>query len=491
MSYIKFFYKKILENINSKNIFTKEKGKIYRYHDIKKFIFSFNEKIYKIKDNKKNLKICTLASKSFCLYSSILGILLTKNVWVPLDEEVPINITSFIIKTTKVDLVLVDNKNEKRFSNFLKKNNLKYINVEKLDYKKSHPIFFQSSNYKEKDLAMIFFTSGSTGYPKGVMITNKNFISSLQGQITHIFEKVNDKKLIFGDYHNTSFVISLNILLPCLLLKSKIYPANKIEDKINPLNHIKKNKVNCIVTLPSTINRIKSFNNNFKDLNLHALLICGEPFYYDNLNFIINKLRPKNLFNCYGSTELSPWIFTYKFKSQDLDMIKQIGLVPIGKKFFNVKHQVINQELRVTGPMVNNYLKISQNKHNHKNVNNNIWFLTRDKIKMRKNLVYIIGRSDSVVKIRGFRIELRGIEAKIREFEGINNCFVFLPSTNSKSIVAAIETKNKKIIGKLEIFLSNNLPNYMLPKKYKIYTSFPKNKNEKIDRYQIKKIFNI
>jgi len=416
-----------------------------------------------------------------------LGILLTKNIWVPLDEEVPINIINFILKASKVDLVLVDNKNEKKFINLLKKNNLRYINIEKLNYRKSYPISFKSNNYKEKDLTMIFFTSGSTGYPKGVMMTNRNFISSLQGQIKHIFEKVNDKKLIFGDYHNTSFVISLNILLPCLLLKGKIYPANEIKDKINPLNHIKKNKVNCIVTLPSTINRIKSFNSNFKDLNLHALLICGEPFYYDNLNFIINKLKPKNLFNCYGSTELSPWIFTYKFKSQDLKMIRKIGLVPIGKKFFNLKYQVLNQELRVTGPMVNNYLEISQNKLNHRIVDNKVWFLTRDKIKKSENLVYVIGRSDSVVKIRGFRIELRGIESKIREFEEINNCIVFLSSVENKTIIAAIETKNKNIVRRLEIFLKKNLPSYMLPKRYKIYSTFPTNKNEKVDRQKIKK----
>ena len=68
---------------------------------------------------------------------------------------------------------------------------------------------------------MIFFTSGSTGYPKGVLMTNKNFISSLKGQMKHIFNKIKNKNLVF-DYHNTSFVILLNILFPCLLLKGRI-----------------------------------------------------------------------------------------------------------------------------------------------------------------------------------------------------------------------------------------------------------------------------
>ena len=45
------------------------------------------------------------------------------------------------------------------------------------------------------------------------------------------------------------------------------------------------------------------------------------------------KKKPKYLFNCYGSTELSPWVFSYKFNRKDLKDIKKIGLVPIGKNF--------------------------------------------------------------------------------------------------------------------------------------------------------------
>ena len=66
------------------------------------------------------------------------------------------------------------------------------------------------------------------------------------------------------------------------------------------------------------------------DIKLNGLLICGETFYYDTLKFIISKIAPKHLFNCYGSTELSPWVFSYKFNPEDLNHIKKIGLVPIG-----------------------------------------------------------------------------------------------------------------------------------------------------------------
>ena len=138
--------------------------------------------------------------------------------------------------------------------------------------------------------------------------------------------------------------------------------------------------------------------------------MCGEPFFYDVLRFVNKRLKPQILFNAYGSTELSPWVFSYQYKKNDLEEIKKIGMVPIGTEYFNVKKRIKKDTLYVNGPMVNNYLKKENNKINHKNFSNKLWYLTNDKVKKIKNKLYIIGRSDSVVKIKGYRIELRGIE---------------------------------------------------------------------------------
>ena len=223
--------------------------------------------------------------------------------------------------------------------------------------------------------------------------------------------------------------------------------------------------------------------------------MCGEPFYLDLFNFIIKKLKTEKLFNCYGSTELSPWVFYHECQPDDYKKFINYNLVPIGKKYRFTETLVKNKELLISGRMLSNgYLDKNQNKNKFIKIKNKTWYKTGDIVEKFKNAFIIKGRIDRVVKVKGFRIDLLEIEKYIRDYNiKIKNVISFISEANGeKKIIAVVEVNGKIKIQNLNIYLRKFLPHYMVPKKIFLKEKFKLNQNGKIDRKNIiKKYSNI
>ena len=103
------FYKQIYSNLNKNKEFMSSGRKKFSYKDIKRFFINLNKSINIT--NNKQIKICTIAKKSFFLYSSIISILISKNIWISIDENLSKQIIAYILKITKCDIVFIDNEN--------------------------------------------------------------------------------------------------------------------------------------------------------------------------------------------------------------------------------------------------------------------------------------------------------------------------------------------------------------------------------------------
>jgi len=485
------FFTQSFENLKSKKIFYQYINKRYSYADLNKFYEKFSNFLLQFNNERK--KIVIISEKSFEMYACIVSIILSRNIWIPINVNLPSNRIAKILEECKPDCIIVDQCKENKYSflnKLCKKKKIIFTDFSKIKKFKSKYLVQKKFSLKYSDVVMIFFTSGSTGEPKGVIINYKGFLNSLFEQNRILYK--NKKNLIFGDYHDPSFIISLNILFLCFFTKSTISPAINTYESFLPINHIKQNKVNVLITVPSTMIRIKNYLKNNKILHKFKLIIlCGEPFYLDLYKFMIEKINSKEIFNCYGSTELSPWVFSHKCKKEDLKIFDKFKLMPIGKPFRYTKTLSKNNELLISGKMLSSgYLAKEENAKKFIKINNINWYKTGDFFEVYKNHFIVKGRKDRVVKIKGFRVDLTEIEKFLRDIDAIQNVICFVKEENKENLIICIIQSEKKIlIDKLITHLKKYVPYYMIPKRFNFLKKFPINKSGKLDRKKIFKLY--
>ena len=484
--YEKKFINKCFKNLEKKTNFYRYYKEKKSYQDLKNFYYKFKNKI-----SKERKKIVTFSDKSFEMYATVISIFLTNNIWVPLSLSLPVNRLISILKASDVNIIVCDKdleilKNTK-FNKYVKKNKIKIFSYDHINNNITKNVFnLPSKKFNFNNISMIYFTSGSTGNPKGVPLTYHNFICCFKSKEKILYKK--NKNLVFGDYHDPSFVISLVILFPCLFLGSSISPSKNMFEALNPADHIKANRINTLITVPSTISRIRENKKSISQLkSLSKIVMCGEPFRLELSKFIIEKIKPRELYNFYGSTEVSPWIFYHKCNKRDLKTFKKFDLVPVGLPLKNIKVKIQKNELIVSGPVVaNGYLEKKQNLDTFIKLNGSLWYKTKDQVEVYNGKYFVKGRIDKVVKIQGYRVDLGDIEINIRKIKNIDEAIVYLKRKKKKKILScAIKTKEK--INKISLLknLSKKLPNYMIPKNITFYKKYPLNRSGKIDRKKI------
>lgn len=434
---------------------------------------------------KKNNVIAIESKKNITTFSLLVACWKSGVIYSFFDTDDKSERVKKIFRILKPKKIFTFNSNKKFLNEYcFEKEKLNFKNMSNTDLKCSH------HNLKHLN-AYIMFTSGSTGFPKGVIISHKN-LSYLIDWSSKKFSI--NKNSILTNLNPLHFDNSVFDIYASLFNGASLIPINKKEvfDVQNLLKKIR--NLNCTIwfSVPSLLNFILKIgeSKNFAKLKLKKMIFGGERFPINSIKQILKYLNKTEIYNVSGPTECTCICSAHKVSRKELKELKNI---PIGNinSYFKFKLNYENKsnkkgELYLEGPAV------SEGYYNNKKatslkfykVKNSSGYRTGDVLELyKKNNFRIIGRIDNQIKFLGHRIELEEIENVIIKKYNIEECLVIIKKMNTypyEKLVCIVEKKNKKKI-KLNN-LSISLPYYMCPKELAYVKSFKYNKNGKVDR---------
>jgi len=413
---------------------------------------------------------------------SMLGILKSGNIYMPLDTTLPLDRVEFMIKNANCKRVLSDNKNGEKLKNL---EDITIIDIAKINPTKKY--FKKEIN--PNDLAYIIYTSGTTGKPKGVMVSHSSFTSMMIAQNEELGVTNQDSILQFA---SISFDASVYESFMSILSGAKLVILDRelINSPKEFREYIKLNQITKATVPPSFLHSIDT--ETFS--NLDTIITAGESPIMKDVKRFGKYLR---YINAYGPTEASVCSSTY-----EVDFINPKIPTPIGKPLKNNSLLILNKNLQIIPIGVKGDIYIGGNTLAKGYINRDDLtkkaFIPNPYKKSQKiyktgdvgywlesgDVVYL-GRSDNQVKIRGFRIELSEIEINIKNFQNITNSIVIY---KDKLLLAYFMATEKIDINSLKNYLIEKLPNYMIPINFMQLEKFPINNSGKIDKKALPEI---
>lgn len=335
--------------------------------------------------------------------------------------------------------------------------------------------------------AVVVYTSGSSGKPKGVLLTQRNLAATVSN-FQEIGFTSDDRYACFA---SLMFVASVYDICVTLSIGATLYLIPKeIRKNIRELAqyYIKENITVTFLPPHMAMKYIACDENS----TLRILLSGSEPVR--NLT-----KRSYDIVNVYASSEGCALISYYRIQDEKSEY-------PIGKVVGALKYYIVDEngnlvedgkkgELWISGPQVSmGYLHRSEQTKEHfgKNpfcseANFERVYKTGDLV--RKNVqgdLEYCGRRDNMVKVRGFRIELVGVEKHMLDYPGIKEvcCTVHKDHGGTNLLFGYYISDDEINHEKLRNYLSEHLPYYMIPIGLVRCGEFPRTWTGKVDRKQ-------
>src|SRR6266581_3293491 len=346
-------------------------------------------------------------------------------------------------------------------------------------------------------LAYIYFTSGSTGEPKGAMCEHA-------GMLNHLFAKIYDLKIGAGDVVAQTapqcFDISLWQLVSALLVggRTLLVEQEAILDAKRFIDKIVDAKVNVTQVVPSYLEVLVSYlEQRPRGLpDLRCVSVTGEALKKELVQRWFAAQPAIKLVNAYGLTETSD-----DTNHEVMDRAPDRERVPLGRPIHNVHVYIVDEHLSLVplgapGEIVFSGVCVGRGYINDPERTRQAFMADphREGNRLYRSGDYgrwlpdgkleFLGRRDSQVKISGFRIEIGEIENTLLRSAGVRDGAVVVTerADRSKQLVAFYSGERQLDVKVLRDRLRESLPEYMIPSAFLWRGALPLTANGKIDR---------
>lgn len=466
-------------------------------------LYNLSSQIYHLLIQIPESNICLYATDDVRTYASIIALWFCGKAYVPLNPNQPIERHREVIDSVGAHYILSSS------GNFHPKlDGIEVIYTDSFsEINTSLKDSLEIVDVPDSELAYILFTSGSTGKPKGVPITRGDvaaFIDSMNNIGLDITSK--DKCLqpfdLTFDFSVSSYVIPLTKGACIYTIPNKAVKFTYIAELLE------EHHLTVLQMVPSMIRNLLPYMDEVDASSVRYNILCGEaltgkviiPWHGANPNMIS--------YNMYGPTEDTVFCTYYLINKDTINkLLTANDIVSIGKSFKNSGVLLMDDnDIEITQPNVEGELCLCGNqltpgywKNDRENKEK---FFVKDGVRYYRsgdmcyyaedgNLMYV-SRKDFQVKINGYRVELGEIENVYAEAAKGKYCVV-LPYQNAQdNTELAIIVEGKEYDYKEhQAYMSSKLTKYMMPSKWLFVKSMPLNQNGKVDRKEIRRIFNL
>jgi amino acid adenylation domain-containing protein len=349
-------------------------------------------------------------------------------------------------------------------------------------------------------LAYIYFTSGSTGEPKGAMCEHA-------GMLNHIFAKIDDLQIgagqVVAQIAPQCFDISLWQLVSALLVggSTLLIEQEVILDVERFIDKIIAGRVNVLQVVPSYLEVVLSYleqrPHGLPDLRFVSA--TGEALKKELTQRWFTAKPEIKLVNAYGLTETSD-----DTNHEIMDRVPDRERVPLGRPIHNVRIYIVDEHLSpvplgapgviafagvcVGRGYINDQERTRQSYMADPYYEGQRLYLGGDYGRwLPEGKLEFLGRRDNQVKISGFRIEIGEIENTLLRVPGVRDGAVVVAerADHSKRLVAFYCGQQPLEIDVLRNRLGESLPTYMVPAAFHWRESLPLTANSKIDRKRL------